>query len=103
MNLRLLDFVCCPACQGDLDCLDPPGDTKTEIEAGLLLCKDCSCWYPICNFIPELLPDHLRDWERDLQFIRELKPPLTRNVLEELQNTTPGTKPPEEDQGIGYK
>lgn len=103
MNLKLLDFVCCPACQGDLACLNPPGNTKTEIEAGLLLCKDCSQWYPIYNFIPELLPDHLRDWERDLQFIKELKPPLAKNVLEGLENTAPGTKPPEEDQGIGYK
>ncbi len=103
MNLRLLDFICCPACQSDLSCLDPPQDTKTEIKNGLLLCKECDRWYPIYNFIPELLPDQLRDWERDHQFLRELKPALAQDIIETFQKATPGTKPNEEDNGIHYK
>jgi uncharacterized protein YbaR (Trm112 family) len=57
-----------------------------ELDAGLLVCPECGRWYPIgsaVETIPEMLPDDLREKERDLEWMkkwRELVPP---NVLEE--------------------
>jgi len=52
-----------------------------ELDAGLLVCPECGRWYPIgsaVETIPEMLPDDLREKERDLEWLekwRELVPP----------------------------
>jgi len=57
-----------------------------ELDAGLLVCPECGRWYPIgsaVETIPEMMPDDLREKERDLEWLekwRELVPP---RVLEE--------------------
>jgi len=43
----------------------------TEIVEGILYCPRCTRWYPIMDEIPELLPDELRDRERELNFLRK--------------------------------
>ena len=54
-----------------------------ELDAGLLVCPECGRWYPIgsaVETIPEMLPDDLRDKERDLEWLerwRGLVPPQT--------------------------
>jgi uncharacterized protein YbaR (Trm112 family) len=40
-----------------------------EIVDGVLYCPNCKRWYPIIDEIPELLPDELRDKERELAFL----------------------------------
>ena len=35
------------------------------VQMGLLACGECGRWFPIENGIPELLPDHLRDANRE--------------------------------------
>lgn len=43
-----------------------------EVEEGLLRCPACGRWYPIGNSvetIPELMPDDLRDEEKDLEWL----------------------------------
>lgn len=35
------------------------------VQTGLLACGECGRWFPIENGIPELLPDHLRDADRE--------------------------------------
>ncbi|MCP4219000.1 MAG: hypothetical protein GY765_30480, partial [bacterium] len=37
-------------------------DDSIEVKNGLLICGECGHWFPIYDFIPELLPDHLRKW-----------------------------------------
>ena len=44
---------------------------NVDIKKGLLVCGECGHWYPVSNFVPELLPDHLRDWEKDVKFLSE--------------------------------
>jgi len=57
-----------------------------EVDAGLLVCSECGRWYPVgssVEAIPELLPDELRDRDRDIAWLerwRELMPP---SVLED--------------------
>ena len=47
----------------------PAGDAErnfaVEVGEGLLLCGGCGRWYPITGQLPEVLPDHLRDPDRD--------------------------------------
>ncbi len=45
-----------------------------EVEEGLLRCPVCSRWYPIgssVETIPELMPDDLRDMEKDLKWLKK--------------------------------
>lgn len=57
MKLRLLEFLCCPVCEGTLAATSYRGDD--EIEEGLLTCGGCGRTYPIINAIPRMLPDPL--------------------------------------------
>lgn len=44
LNRKLLDFIVCPKCKGDL-----------TLEEEFLICKQCSVKYPIKDDIPILL------------------------------------------------
>jgi len=43
----------------------PERGREKEVESGLLICGECGRWFPIEGAIPELLPDHLRDADRE--------------------------------------
>lgn len=64
---------------------DPARNFTVDVEEGLLICADCGRWYPIIGQLPEILPDHLRDAERDLTFFRSVAgalPEALRTALE---------------------
>ena len=45
-----------------------------EVEEGLLRCPACDRWYPIgssVETIPELMPDDLRDEEKDIEWLQK--------------------------------
>ena len=103
MKRSLVGFLACPVCLGDLDLrtvarTKDTGDSQSappdqesrepEIIDGLLVCFSCGRWYPIRNFLAELLPDHLRDWGRDLDFLRSLEPWVGAESVESLSLTT---------------
>ena len=50
---------------------DPEKNRAVEIMSGVLVAPD-DYWYPVVNGIPEILPDRLRDWDRDLDFARSI-------------------------------
>jgi len=54
------------------------------VEEGLLISGETGRWYPIRNFIPELLPDHLRNFESDLEFLSGLRPILPSSLFDRL-------------------
>lgn len=111
MKYSLLNYICCSYCSGDLTCIIPPPgevpqDDSVEIEEGLLVCNACHHWFPICNLIPELLPDHLRNWEKDLDLLKtwEQKLPVTIfKELWELSRTLANPSVSIEDHGSNYK
>ncbi|MEO7272127.1 MAG: Trm112 family protein, partial [Vicinamibacterales bacterium] len=43
----------------------PERGRDVEVSSGLLACGTCGRWFPIDGTIPELLPDHLRDADRE--------------------------------------
>jgi uncharacterized protein YbaR (Trm112 family) len=48
---------------------------------GILYCKKCSRFYPIIDEIPIMLPDELREKEKDLQFLKKWKDSIPENIL----------------------
>lgn len=62
----------------------PGMDRNVDIVKGLLICDGCGHWYPLSNFVPELLPDHLRDWEKDINFLSEISEDLPGKLHKKL-------------------
>jgi SAM-dependent methyltransferase/uncharacterized protein YbaR (Trm112 family) len=50
---------------------DPSRNFAVEIDEGILVCPACGRWYPIAHRLPEILPDHLRDFDADAARVRE--------------------------------
>lgn len=40
-------------------------DRQVAVTEGVLVCTACARWYPVRSGLPEVLPDHLRDWDAD--------------------------------------
>jgi SAM-dependent methyltransferase/uncharacterized protein YbaR (Trm112 family) len=74
---------------------------QVEIDEGALLCPGCGRWYPIANRLPEILPDHLRDFDADAAMLRAVSaamPPALADVA--FRFRPDGTGP---DAGAHYK
>ena len=44
---------------------------KKEIVTAVLYCLKCNRWYPVIDEIPRMLPDHYRNKNEDLKFLRK--------------------------------
>ncbi|HLP61781.1 MAG TPA: methyltransferase domain-containing protein [Candidatus Deferrimicrobium sp.] len=89
MRYSLLKYICCPYCYDDslrpVTTIDATQkDDDAEIRDGLLVCNSCGRWFPVCGLIPELLPDHLRDWSKDLDFLKAWELELPASLFKEL-------------------
>ena len=54
-----------------------------EVEEGLIRCPECDRWYPIgsaVETIPELMPDDLREEERDIEFLKKWESKLPEEI-----------------------
>lgn len=73
MYKRLLNFLCCPQCNGSLEAfpLAYVASSDEEFSEGLLSCTHAH-WYPVVRRIPRMLPDALAEH-------RETIKPLLRN------------------------
>jgi uncharacterized protein YbaR (Trm112 family) len=57
-----------------------------EVDTGLIVCPKCGRWYPIgssVETIPELLPDDLREKDRDLAWLEKWRKLVPQNILQE--------------------
>ena len=79
MILSMLDILACPIDKHyplELIQIDASEDTTVKelvIKEGVLFCSECSRFYPIIEEIPVMLPDDLRDKEKDIQFLQKWK------------------------------
>ncbi|MCX8169516.1 MAG: Trm112 family protein [Candidatus Methanomethyliaceae archaeon] len=79
MKRKLLDILACPMCKYyPLELI--VFEEREEIEEGLLICNNCSRWYPIIEAIPHMLPDDLRDRE-DLEFLKKWQERIPEKIL----------------------
>ena len=58
-----------------------PSDDDIIIEEGILFCNSCSRFYPIVEEIPIILPDELRDKNKDMEFITKWSNSLPEKVV----------------------
>ena len=70
---------------------------KKEIKAGLLFCSSCQSFYPVINFIPEILPDNLRDENREKSFLMNYVAAVNNLPFDPLITLEEGFKKIEED------
>lgn len=82
--------------------VDPARNFTVEVEEGLLICAECNRWYPIIGQLPEILPDHLRNPERDLAFFHKHAAALPSDVRGALDAFAPGGAGAH-DEGAHYK
>ncbi|HEX8128767.1 MAG TPA: methyltransferase domain-containing protein [Pyrinomonadaceae bacterium] len=84
MYTRLLNFLCCPHCQGSLEVFPlstAPGSPE-EITEGLLSCTGAH-WFPVVRGIPRMLPDALAEhWETLRPLLPEPLPSALQSVVE---------------------
>lgn len=52
-----------------------------EVVDGVLACPSCGRWYPIIDEIPELLPDELRDRDREIKFLEKHARKLPEEIV----------------------
>jgi SAM-dependent methyltransferase/uncharacterized protein YbaR (Trm112 family) len=82
-------------------------DREVSIEQGVLVCVACERWYPIRDGLPELMPDHLRYWDDDREWLQVCQHDWDAVELEEvwemlLAHTYPGEQS-YVDAGAHYK
>jgi uncharacterized protein YbaR (Trm112 family) len=53
----------------------------TVVIDGILFCRKCSRFYPIIDEIPIMLPDELRDKQKDLQFLKKWENYIPQLIL----------------------
>ncbi|MBA3887051.1 MAG: methyltransferase domain-containing protein [Acidobacteria bacterium] len=100
MRRSFLDLLACPHCQAALgahahrETAAPHGSANStgRILEGLLICEHCSRWFPVTGELPELLPDHLRDAERDLAIFRQYSAELPEEVQRACARFIPGAE-----------
>lgn len=52
------------------------------VKEGVLFCSRCSRFFPIIDEIPIMLPDELREREKDLQFLLEWETKIPSKILD---------------------
>jgi SAM-dependent methyltransferase/uncharacterized protein YbaR (Trm112 family) len=77
-------------------------DYAVEVEQGLLVCLSCARWFPIAGFLPELLPDHLRDQDRDRRHFEACAGRLPETLVAAL-SAAPRRESSGVDSGATYK
>lgn len=96
MRQALVPLLACPACSEALHC----SSHEEHVAAGVLVCS-CGRWFPIEHALPELLPDHLRDWEKDRARLATLASALPEDEQRRLRDFRPASAA--EDPGAHYK
>ncbi len=55
--------------------------SNEEISEGVIVCPECSRWYPIREEIPEMLPDEMRKEDEDLPFMKKWRQQFPENIV----------------------
>jgi uncharacterized protein YbaR (Trm112 family) len=61
--------------------LNNNSDNDEVIEEGILFCNNCSRFYPIVEEIPIILPDELRDKDKDIEMLNKWSNSLPDKII----------------------
>ena len=70
MNKKMLEILACPIDKHfPLEIFESNSKDQTVLE-GAIYCTKCFRFYPIIEEIPIMLPDELRDKNKDMEFLK---------------------------------
>lgn len=82
----MLDILACPIDKYypleliEIDIAEDKTINENVIKEGVLFCSQCSRFYPIIEEIPVMLPDELRDKEKDIQFLQKWQEKIPNKI-----------------------
>ena len=83
----MLDILACPIDKYypleliEIDTAEDKIINENIIKEGVLFCSQCSRFYPIIEEIPVMLPDELRDKEKDIQFLQKWQEKIPSKII----------------------
>ena len=83
----MLDILACPIDKYypleliEIDTTEDKIINENVIKEGILFCSQCSRFYPIIEEIPVMLPDELRDKEKDIQFLQKWQEKIPSKII----------------------
>ena len=83
----MLDILACPIDKYypleliEIDTAEDKIINENVIKEGVLFCSQCSRFYPIIEEIPVMLPDELRDKEKDIQFLQKWEEKIPSKII----------------------
>jgi len=83
----MLDILACPIDKYypleliEIDTVEDKTINENVINEGVLFCSQCSRFYPIIEEIPVMLPDELRDKEKDIQFLQKWHEKIPSKII----------------------
>jgi len=83
----MLDILACPIDKYypleliEIDTAEDKTINENVIIEGVLFCSQCSRFYPIIEEIPVMLPDELRDKEKDIQFLQKWHEKIPSKII----------------------
>ena len=83
----MLDILACPIDKYypleliEIDTTEDKIINENVIKEGVLFCTQCSRFYPIIEEIPVMLPDELRDKEKDIQFLQKWQEKIPSKII----------------------
>lgn len=89
MRKSLLDILACPIDKFyplelcEINTINDPSVNEPIIKEGTLYCSKCSRFYPIVDEIPIMLPDDLREKEKDIEFLKTWQ----QQIPEKIKNS----------------
>ena len=83
----MLDILACPIDKYypleliEIDTVEDKTIKENVIKEGVLFCLQCSRFYPIIEEIPVMLPDELRDKEKDIQILQKWHEKIPSKII----------------------
>jgi uncharacterized protein len=83
----MLDILACPIDKYypleliEIDTAEDKTINENVIKEGVLFCSQCSRFYPIIEEIPVMLPDELRDKEKDIPFLQKWHEKIPSKII----------------------
>jgi uncharacterized protein YbaR (Trm112 family) len=87
MRKSMLDILACPIDKHyplKLEEFKTVKDTNINevlIQEGMLSCPSCNRFFPIMDEIPILLPDELRDKQKDIEFLKIWREKIPEKII----------------------
>ena len=83
MKKSMLDILACPIDKYyPLELFEIISEDQA-IKQGVLFCSKCSRYYPIIDEIPIMLPDELREKQRDIDFLKKWQNKIPDKVIKQ--------------------